>query len=97
MGERFTIEEIQARFLLFKDRIEILDESLTEILQLFEDKIGQQPPNRLRQRLEGELQSVRETAEKLLAGVHRLEKLLVSAAETNRPRGGGAASPTELL
>jgi DNA-binding transcriptional MerR regulator len=97
MGERYTIEEIQARFLAFKDGIEILDEALAEILQLFEDKIGEQPPNRLRQRLEGELQSVRGTAEKLLQGVYRLEKLLVSATQDARPRGGGAASPTELL
>jgi hypothetical protein len=36
-------------------------------------------------------------ADELLVGVHRLEKLLMSAADTPRPRGGGAASPTELL
>ena len=97
MAERYTIEEIQARFLAFKDGIETLDEALTELIQLFETKIGQQPPNRLRKRLEGELVSVRGTAEKLLSSVYRLEKLLISATETKRPRGGGAASPTELL
>ena len=97
MAERYTIEEIQSRFLTFKDNIETLDEALTDLLRLFETKIGEQPPNRLRKRLSGELTTVRDTAEKLLEGVNRLEKLLVSSAQTNRPRGGGAASPTELL
>ncbi len=97
MAERYTIEEIQSRFLTFKDNIETLDEALSELLKLFEQKVGEQPPNRLRTRLGGELSSVRDTAEKLLEGVLRLEKLLVSSAQTSRPRGGGAASPTELL
>ncbi len=97
MAERFTIEEIQQRFLTFKDNIETLDEVLSELLKLFEEKISATPPNRLRERLGGELQSVKGTAEKLLEGVNRLEKLLVSAAQKSRPRGGGAASPTELL
>lgn len=97
MAERYTIEEIQSRFLTFKDNIETLDEALTELLGLFETNIGERPPNRLRTRLQGELTSVRENAEKLLEGVNRLEKLLISSSQTSRPRGGGAASPTELL
>jgi DNA-binding transcriptional MerR regulator len=97
MAERYTIEEIQSRFLTFKDNIETLDEALGDLLKLFEQKIGEHPPNRLRKRLGSELSTVRETAEKLLEGVNRLEKLLVSSAQSSRPRGGGAASPTELL
>lgn len=97
MAERYTIEEIQARFLTFKDSIETLDEALGELLRLFEQKVAEQQPSRARQRLESELQSIKGTADGLLESVHRLEKLLISAAETQRPRGGGAASPTELL
>ena len=96
MAERFTIEEIQARFLTFKDSIETLDEALGELLRLFEQKVNEQP-TRTRARLEGELHSIKGTADRLVESVHRLEKLLISASESQRPRGGGAASPTELL
>jgi len=97
MAERYTIEEIQARFLTFKDSIETLDEALGELLRLFREKVDAQPPSAVRARLENELLSIRSSADVLLESVHRLEKLLVSAGETPRPRGGGAASPTELL
>lgn len=97
MAERYTIEEIQARFLTFKDRIEILDEALSELTRLFEARIGEQPPSPHRDRLGRELEAMKKTADELLTGVHRLEKLLVSVGEQARPRGGGAASPTELL
>lgn len=97
MAERYTIEEIQARFLTFKDRIEILDEALSELTRLFEERIGAEAPSPHRERLARELEAMKKTADELLTGVHRLEKLLVSAGEQARPRGGGAASPTELL
>ncbi len=97
MAERYTIEEIQARFLTFKDSIETLDEALSELIRLFEEKVEAQHPSKLRQRLEGELEAIRGSADRLLEGVYRLEKLLISAGEQARPRGGGAASPTELL
>jgi DNA-binding transcriptional MerR regulator len=96
MAEHFTIEEIQARFLTFKDSIEILDEALGELVRMFEDKIAAQSPA-ARERLGGELTSIRDTANALLEGVHRLEKLIVQAGEAPRPRGGGAAGATELL
>lgn len=98
MAERYTIEEIQARFFTFKDNIETLDEALGELIRLFEDKVGEHKPSKLRKRLEEELVSIKGSADKLLEGVHRLEKLIASAGErAARPRGGGAASPTELL
>jgi hypothetical protein len=97
MAERYTIEEIQARFLVFKDSIETLDEALCELNRLFEQKVAEQPPSRTRKRLETELTAIKGTSEKLLTGVHRLEKMLIAASESSRPRGGGAASPTELL
>jgi DNA-binding transcriptional MerR regulator len=96
MAEHFTIEEIQARFLTFKDSIEILDEALGELVRLFEEKIAAQSPA-ARERLGGELTSIRGTASALLEGVHRLEKLIVQAGDVPRPRGGGAAGATELL
>jgi hypothetical protein len=96
MAEQYTIEEIQARFLTFKDSIEILDDAIGELIRLFEDKLGSQPPNR-RDRLESELRAIKGSATELLDGVHRLEKLILTAGEQARPRGGGAASPTELL
>jgi DNA-binding transcriptional MerR regulator len=96
MAEHYTIEEIQARFLTFKDSIEILDEALGELVRLFEEKIGVQSPA-ARERLGGELASIRSTATLLLEGVHRLEKLIVHAGDVPRPRGGGAAGATELL
>lgn len=97
MSERYTIEEIQARFLTFKDNIETLDEALTELTRLFEERIGEQPPSPTRDRLGRELESIKQAADTLLTGVHRLEKLIISTGEQARPRGGGAASPTELL
>ena len=96
MAEHYTIEEIQARFLTFKDSIENLDEALAELLGLFEEKIGSQDPA-ARARLGPELAAVRTSATALLDGVHRLEKLILHAGETARPRGGGAAGATELL
>ncbi len=39
MAERYTIEEIQAKFLTFKDSIETLDEAIEELLSQFESKI----------------------------------------------------------
>ncbi|MEM9462529.1 MAG: MerR family transcriptional regulator [Myxococcota bacterium] len=97
MAERYTIEEIQARFLTFKDNIETLDEALGELTRLFEERIGEQPPSPSRDRLSRELASIKRSSEQLLTGVHRLEKLLIAAGDQSRPRGGGAASPTELL
>ena len=87
-------QEIQARFLTFKDSIEILDEALGELVRMFAEKIAAQSPA-ARERLGGELTSIRDTANALLEGVHRLEKLIVQAGEAPRPRGGGAAgAPT---
>lgn len=97
MSERYTIEEIQARFLTFKDSIEILDEAIGELVRLFREKVEAQPPSNVRARLEGELSSIQSSADLLLESVYRLEKLLISAGESHRPRGGGAVSPTELL
>jgi DNA-binding transcriptional MerR regulator len=98
MAERYTIEEIQARFLTFKDNIETLDDAIGELIRLFDSKIGEQKPSKLRKRLEDELSSIKASADKLLEDVQRLEKLFISAGEhAGRPRGGGAASPTELL
>jgi len=97
MAERWTIEEIQQRFLTFKDHIETLDEALGDLLRLFEDRVAEEGPSPLRERLQAELTSVKTIADDLLVGVHRLEKLLISADDIPRPRGGGAASPSELL
>lgn len=97
MAERYTIEEIQARFLTFKDSIETLDEAVSELVRLFEEKVHAQPPSPTRVRLQAELGSIKSAADQLLESTYRLEKLLISAGEHARPRGGGAASPTELL
>lgn len=97
MAERYTIEEIQAKFLTFKDSIETLDEALDELLSAFEAKIEGEEPSPRRDQLHGELRSLKSTADALLSGVYRLEKLLISGSAAVRPRGGGAASPTELL
>ncbi len=107
MAERYTIEEIQARFLTFKDSIETLDEAIGELVQLFETKIeGLAPADRVvrgrrprtgQDRLRNELRSIKELADQLMVGAHRLEKLLIARQGSSRPRGGGAASPTELL
>ncbi len=97
MAERYTIEEIQARFLTFKDNIETLDEALGELMQRFDEAVGGREPSPLRDRLRKELDAVRKAADTLMVGVHRIEKLLNAASDRTRPRGGGAASPTELL
>ena len=97
MAERYTIEEIQARFLTFKNNIETLDEALGELMVRFEEAVDARDPSPLRDRLHKELAAVRTAADDLLVGVQRIEKLLIAAGSTTRPRGGGAASPTELL
>ncbi|MBK6916518.1 MAG: MerR family transcriptional regulator [Deltaproteobacteria bacterium] len=96
MAEHYTIEEIQARFLTFKDSIEILDEALAELVRLFEERIANHDPE-ARARLGSELAAVRTSATELLEGVHRLEKMILHAGDAARPRGGGAAGATELL
>lgn len=97
MAERYTLEEIQDKFLAFKDDIETLDEASTTLLARFEDKIAAQAAGHRRDRLFDELRAVRRAAAELLGAVHRLEKLLIPAAGARRPRGGGVADPTELL
>ncbi len=97
MAERFTIEEIQARFLVFKDRIETLEEALEQTLRLFETKFEEQAPSELRTRLRSELDDLRASADGLMEAVGRLDKLFTKIVAPPRPRGGGAASPTELL
>lgn len=96
MAEHYTIEEIQARFLTFKDSIETLDEALGELFRLFDERIAAQDPD-ARGRLGEELTAIRNSATELLEGVHRLEKLILHAKDAIRPRGGGAAGATELL
>lgn len=96
MAEHYTIEEIQARFLTFKDSIEILDEALGELFRLFDERISGQDAES-RERLGSELVAIRNSATELLEGVHHLEKLILHAKDTVRPRGGGAAGATELL
>lgn len=97
MGERHTLEEIQEKFLTFKDSIETLDEALGDLLTLFETRLESHPPSAQRKRLADELTSLKGSADTLLKAVQRFEKLIVSAGGARRPRGGGAASPTELL
>ena len=48
MAERYTIEQIQERFLTFKDSIETLDEALGELLRRFDERIAGQPPSKVR-------------------------------------------------
>lgn len=97
MAERFTLEEIQTRFLTFKDGIENLDDALASLLSTFERRVDEEAPSPRRDRLYDELRSIKSMADELVDGVHRLEKLLIGRGGSSRPRGGGAASPTELL
>lgn len=97
MAERYTIEEIQAKFLTFKDSIETLDEALDDLLSAFTAKVEGEEPSPRRDQLYGELRSLKQAADVLLTGVYRLEKMLIAGTVAVRPRGGGAASPTELL
>jgi hypothetical protein len=97
MAESYTLEEIQAKFLTFKDGIETLDEALGSLLVAFEERVESESPSPRREQLVSELQAIKTVADQLLEGVHRLEKLLIASQGTRRPRGGGVASPTELL
>jgi DNA-binding transcriptional MerR regulator len=96
MGERYSLEEIQQKFLAFQDDIEVLDEASAKLLEGFELRIVDQPAGPRRDRLFAELESVKRAAQDLLDAVQRLERILVPAAG-GRPRGGGVADPTELL
>jgi len=97
MAERYTIDEIQAKFLTFKDSIETLEESIDELVRLFREKLEAEAPSPRRDRISDELRAVQGSAQLLMTGALRLEKLLMAAQGVRRPRGGGAASPTELL
>ncbi len=97
MAERYTLEEIQARFLTFKDDIETLDEATSKLLESFEARVHDQPAGPRRERLLDELVAVKDAAAALLEAVQRLEKLLIPSGTAVRPRGGGVADPTELL
>ncbi|MEZ4454566.1 MAG: MerR family transcriptional regulator [Nannocystaceae bacterium] len=97
MAERYTIEEIQAKFLTFKDSIENLEDAIEELMRAFTDKLDAEPPSTRRDRLQDELTAIQGMTRDLMTGVSRLEKLLMAAQQSHRPRGGGAASPTELL
>ncbi len=97
MAESYTLEEIQAKFLTFKDGMETLDEALASLLVAFEQGVEAEEASPHGEQLFAELQSIKSDAARLLEGVHRLEKLLVASRGGHRPRGGGVASPTELL
>ena len=97
MAEKYTIEEIKERFFAFKEHLETVDEALDELLRRFEERIEAEPSPATRERLSAELERVRRHARELLESAARLEKLLLATGRRPRPRGGGAASPTELL
>jgi len=97
MAERYTLEDIQAKFLAFTDDIETLDEASEKLVESFETKLAEQPAGPRRDRLFEELEAVRRVAAELLETVLRLEKLLMPSSTVRRPRGGGVADPTELL
>ncbi|MEE9386699.1 MAG: MerR family transcriptional regulator [Nannocystaceae bacterium] len=97
MGERYTLDEIRAKFLTFKDTIELVKEALGDLVGLFQNGVDGQAPSLQRGRLTEELLLLKNSADELLTSVYRFEKRLVSAGGARRPRGGGAASPTELL
>lgn len=97
MAERFTLEDIQAKFLAFADDIETLDEASAKLIENFETKLAEQPAGPRRDRLFDELEAVKRAASDLLDAVQRLEKMLIPASGARRPRGGGVADPTELL
>lgn len=97
MAERYTLEEIQSKFLAFQDDIETLDEASDKLVGAFEERIVEQPAGPRRDRLFVELEAVRRAAKELLGAVQRLEKMLIPSAGGRRPRGGGVADPTELL
>ena len=97
MAERYTLEEIQSKFLAFQDDIESLDEARAKLVSGFEARVAALPAGPRRERLLAELDALRRAAGELLEVVHRLEKMLIPASAARRPRGGGVADPTELL
>lgn len=97
MAERYTLEEIQSKFLAFQDDIETLTEASEKLVTGFQGRIVQLPAGPRRDRLYAELEAVRRASSELLDAVSRLEKLLTPSAGVRRPRGGGVADPTELL
>lgn len=97
MAERYTLEEIQSKFLAFQDDIDTLDDARDKLVQSFSTRIAALPAGPRRERLMTELEAVRRVASELLEAIHRLEKMLVPASAARRPRGGGVADPTELL
>ena len=94
---RFTLEEIQARYVTFQDGIETVDEALNDLLDLFSTKIGEMPQKPQTRRLGAELGNVRRLAQDMMKAVTDLEQMFQKVSDFARPRRGGAARATELL
>lgn len=98
MGEGYTIEEIQDRFLRFTDVLENLEEGVSELFSRLEEEVaGPRFDKQTRRSMTRELREARRSADELL---ERLDDLTRRAAQ---PRGdeyrntGAAGSAEDLL
>lgn len=98
MGEqRYTLEEIQTRYLTFQDGMETVEESLEDLFERFEKKILEIPEGSHAALLRRELAQVRRMSVDLSSALSQLEQVFQRVCDQARPRRGGAASATELL
>lgn len=101
MAAHYTIEDIQRSFLRFTDEIEVLQRSITQLLDGFEQELSAGKFTTERKRAIGrEITALRKLTSDLVAQVESLERQLVSPLERaarERAFGTGAKSGVDEL
>ncbi|MCG8416363.1 MAG: helix-turn-helix domain-containing protein [Proteobacteria bacterium] len=97
MAEGYTIEEIQEQFLRFADVIESLKEGFDELFSRLDEELSTPRfDSGTRQRVGGEIEEARATADELLGRLDDLSRQ-VSQARGDEYRSSGAAGSAEDL
>jgi DNA-binding transcriptional MerR regulator len=98
MGEGYTIEEIQDRFLRYTDLIEVLEESVEDVFVAFDsDLANPRFDTKARRSLKKEIAEARKTADDLLRRVGGLSERLSGPREDDLGPAGAAGSAEDLL
>lgn len=81
MAEGMTLEEIRRSFVFFKNHIDQVERGLGEVLDAFQEQLGDRPLGRERKReLETELESLRRRAQELVRDVARVGSAVTAQA-----------------
>ncbi len=98
MREGYTIEEIQAQFLLFTDVTESLDEGFTELFTRLEDEVtGPRFDKQTRRSIVREIREVRTAADELMERIEGLTGRVAQPRGDEYRNAGAAGSAEDLL